>query len=55
MSIFPSWLGIDVSTGEVTVILDSLDIEIADDLIEIEIESAIEVEIFDDTINVEVC
>jgi len=55
MSIFPNWLGIDVCTGEVTIILDSLDVEVVDDTIEVEVESAIEVEIFDDTIDVELC
>jgi len=54
MSIFPSWLNVDVGTGAVTTIIDTLDIEIVDDTISVEIEGAIEVEILDDTIEVEV-
>jgi hypothetical protein len=54
MSIFPSWLEIDVGTGGVTVV-DSLVVEVFDDTIDVAIESDIEVEIFDDSITVEIC
>lgn len=54
MSIFPDWLGIDIGTGEITVIIDSLNVEIVDDTIDVEIESGINVEIIDDIIEVEI-
>jgi len=54
MSIFPDWIEIDVATGG-TVVVDTIEVEMVDDTIEIEMEAAIEVEVIDDTIEVEVC
>ncbi|MCK4620735.1 MAG: hypothetical protein KAT62_00830 [Desulfuromonadales bacterium] len=54
MSIYPDWIEIDMGTGATTVV-DMLEVELVDDIIDVELESAIEIEMVDEKIEVEVC
>ncbi|MEA3363696.1 MAG: hypothetical protein U9Q61_10580 [Thermodesulfobacteriota bacterium] len=53
MSIFPDWIELDIGTGTAKVV-DMLEVELADPVIEIEMEAAIIVDIVNDSIEVEV-